>query len=137
MPNLAVADSQGIGGTGCDFISRRKRRREASRQMTGGSTGRDPASLLARLKTARAVDQKEERRGSQHVIELARRQARQKAIDAATAAYKNALRNEGTRGKACEAALHAYLEICPDDTDVSDQVVKAIINATVEAPSKR
>ncbi len=63
--------------------------------------------------------------------------ARQRAVEAATTAYNLALQNHGARGRACEDALHAYLEILPDDVEASDQVVKAIILAMNDSASER
>jgi hypothetical protein len=101
------------------------------------STDHDPAQLIARLKSARANPGKQSRRRPCHDSELARNRARQKATEAAATAYQEALRSNGRRGKACEAALRAYLEISPNDSDVSDQVVKAIILATADHTSEQ
>lgn len=129
MRSFQGSESQGFGGAGFSRLSGRKRQRQWNRQATDAIHEGDPVQLLARLRTAHIHHRQQNRGRFQFSSKLARDKARQEATNAATTAYQDALRMDDPKRRACEAALRAYLEICPNDADVSDQVVKAIILA--------
>lgn len=92
--------------------------------------------FLARLRKPHTDHRQRNNEHFRHSSQLAKDKARQQAMDAAIAAYQDVLRSDDPRQEACKAALRAYLEIDPNEANVSDQVVKAIILATVNLTSK-
>jgi hypothetical protein len=136
MPNLQGFGVEGIGGTGFCRLHARKRWRQSTGKSTDAIPEGDPAQLFALLRKSHPGHRPRNNERFRHSSQFARDKARQQATDAAIAAYQGALRSDDPRQEACKAALRAYLEICPNDTDVSDQVVKAIILATVNLTSK-
>lgn len=130
-------EGEGTGGNGFCRLRARKRPRQSNiKKSSDALPGGDLAQLFARLGTSHNDRRQQNSNRCPHRSQLARDKARQKATDASIAAYQDALRSDDPKQQACKAALHAYLEICPNDTDVSDQVAKAIILATKNLTSQ-
>jgi hypothetical protein len=96
----------------------------------------DPALVIALLRRSLTCHRQQVCDRFRGSSQLARDKVRQQATDAAIAAYQDALRSDDPKQEACKVAIQAYLKIYPNEADVSDQVAKAIVVATVNLTSK-
>lgn len=128
-------EGQGIGGTGWRPFRGRRQRWNRFREMwqfTDASCGSSPhrgVESRRRIHTDGC--------GSKDTSP-SMEAWRQAAIGAAIDAYQRALQIGDPNEQACRAALHAYLEYGPDDTNASDEVIKAIASTNMgKAPYGR
>jgi hypothetical protein len=113
------------GGKALLYFGAGRRRKTQSKDW--GAINKDPIGISSRRVFYSRRHRRDNDLSSGNWLET--EGMRRRAIDAAIAAYEHVLRLGDAEGRACRAALRAYLTHCPNSKNASDEVVQAIISA--------